>query len=149
MTNHIFNLEQVPMPFAIDCKTTNEVNIKKEGKRNHRVFAVNPGSGVDADWQQNAWSDIQFSLEWIQNTLKAGTFYENRKKLVLFCENLFSQISDEFLEAVKNINGIVWFGVSGATDIWQSVDCGIWRKLKQLVSRIQSEWLEHDDNINS
>lgn len=63
MTNHIFNLEQVPMPFAIDCETTNEVNIKKEGKRNHRVFAVNPGSGVDADWQQNAWSDIQFSLE--------------------------------------------------------------------------------------
>ena len=35
-----------------------------------------------------------------------------------------------------------------ATDIWQVVDCGIGRMLKQTVSRIQDEWLEHDDNIN-
>lgn len=39
---------------------------------------------------------------------------------------------------------MVWF----ATVIWQPVDCGIGRILKLLVSRIQDEWLEHDDDID-
>ena len=55
------------------------------------------------------------------------------------------QASDQFLSTVHSINGIVWFGVSGAIDIWQPVDCGIGEMLKQMVSRIQDEWLEYDD----
>ena len=43
---------------------------------------------------------------------------------------------------------MVWFSVSDGTVIWQPVDCGIGRILKQLVFRIQDEWLEHDDNID-
>ena len=43
---------------------------------------------------------------------------------------------------------MVWFSVSDGTVIWQTVDCGIRRILKQLVFRIQDEWLEHDDNID-
>ena len=39
-------------------------------------------------------------------------------------------------------------GVTGGTDIWQPVDCGINRILKQTVSRKQDQWLEHDDNID-
>ena len=49
---------------------------------------------------------------------------------------------------MKNINGIVWFGVSGATDIWQPIDYDIGKILKQIVSRIQDEWMERDDNID-
>ena len=73
---------------------------------------------------------------------------ENRKEFALFCDNLSSQVSGEFLEAVKNIKDIFWFGVSGATDMWQPAVCGIERILKQLVSEIQDEWLENDDNID-
>ena len=69
------------------------------------IKAYHPG--VNVYWQQNACAGTKFSLEWIQNTLKAGTFSENRKEFVLFCDNLSSQVSEEFLEAVKNINGIV------------------------------------------
>ena len=66
----------------------------------------------------------------------------------MFCDNLTAQVSDEFLQVVREINGIVWFGPSGATDSWQPVDCGIGRMLKQKVSRIQDDWLEHDSNVD-
>ena len=41
-----FNVDQVPMSFAIDSKTTYEVNLSKAGKRDHRVWVANPGSGL-------------------------------------------------------------------------------------------------------
>ena len=104
--------------------------------------------GIKFQGMDKSWADIKFSLEWIQNTLKAGNFSENRKEFVLFCDNLSSHISEEFVEAGKSINGIAWFSVSGASNVWQPVDCGIGRILKQLVSRIQEECLEHDDNID-
>ena len=110
------------------------------------IEAFHPG--VDVYWHPNAWADTKVSLEWIQNTLRARTFSENRTGFVLFCDNLSSQVSEEFLEAAKNINNIVRFGVSDATDIWQPVDCGTVKILKQLVSRIQDKWLQHDDNID-
>ena len=44
---------------------------------------------------------------------------ENRKEFVPFCENLSSQVSEEFHKAAKNVNGISWFGISVATDIRQ------------------------------
>lgn len=74
----------------------------------------------------------------------SGSFPENRKEFVLFCDNLSSQVSDQFLEAAKNINDNVWFGVRGATDISQPADWGTERILKQFVSRIQDNidlWL--------
>ena len=40
--NRKFNVDQVPMPFAIDSKTTYEVDVSKEEKRDHRVWVSNP-----------------------------------------------------------------------------------------------------------
>ena len=68
------------------------------------------------------------------------------KKFVLLCDNLTTQDSKEFLQAIREINEIVWFDVTGAMDIWQPVDCGIGRMLKQTVSRNQDECLKHDNN---
>lgn len=70
------------------------------------------------------------------------------KEIILYCDNLTTQFSDEFLKAVKEIGGIVWFGPTWATNTWQPVDCGIGRMLIQTVSRIQDDWLEYDDNID-
>ena len=39
--NRRFNVGQVPMPFAIDSKTTYEVDVSKEEKRDHRVWVAN------------------------------------------------------------------------------------------------------------
>ena len=185
-----FNVDQVPMPFAIDHKTTYEVEVNKENRRDHRVWVVNPGPGlekrqctlqvctsptnkvrlaiifrgtgkrisnaekkachpkVDVYSQENAWADIKFCVDWVNNTLKKGTESEGENEFVLFCDNLVSQTSEKFLAAVPAINGVVWFGVSVETDIWQPVDCGIGQMLNQIVAKVQDEWLEHDENID-
>ena len=49
---------------------------------------------------------------------------------------------------LRKLNGIVWFGLAGATDICQSVDCGFGYMLKSLVRTIQDEWLQSDNNID-
>lgn len=173
------NVDQVPMHFANDNKTTYEINLSKAEKRDHRVWVTYPGSGLDkcqctlqvcispeskvriaiifggsgkrisayeikvyqpdADvyWLEKAWADTKFSVKWVRQTLKERTKPLEGKEFVLFCDNLTAQVSKEFLQAVREINGIVWFGVTEATDIWQPVYRGIGRMLKQTVSRIQ------------
>jgi hypothetical protein len=182
-----YNVDQVPMPFAIDRKTTYEVNVPKEERRAHRVWVSNPGSGLDkrqcslqvcfspedntvkvgiifrgtgtrikADekaayhpsidvyWQKNAWADRAVSVEWVQRTLAAAV---GEEEFVLFCDNLLAQTSDEFLSAVRGINGIVWFRLKDATGMWQPVDSGMGALYKRLVGQIQDEWLEEEENI--
>ena len=185
-----FNVDQVPVPFAIDTKSTYEVNVPKGDRRNHHVWVAHRGSGlekrqctlqvcifpeskvriamifrgsgkrissnqikayhpdVDVYWPGNAWADTTFSVEWVKQTLKEEIKQLDRKEFVLFCDNLTAQVSDEFLQAFREINEIVWFGPSGATDSWQPVDCCIGRMLKQNISRIQDDWLEHDNNVD-
>ena len=46
-TNRRFNVDQVPMPFSIDVKTTYEVDVSRENKRDHRVWVANPGPGLE------------------------------------------------------------------------------------------------------
>ena len=41
------NVDQVPLPFAINVTRTYEVPIPKEERRNHRVWVNQPGSGLD------------------------------------------------------------------------------------------------------
>ena len=41
------NVDQVPMPFAIDTNSTYEVNVPKENRRNHLVWVAHPGSGLE------------------------------------------------------------------------------------------------------
>ena len=103
---------------------------------------------VDVYSQGNAWSDTTFRVEWVKQTLKEGIKQLDTKEFVLFSDNLTAQVSDEFLQVAREINGIVWFGPPGATDSWQPVDCGIGCMLKQKVSRIQDDWLEHDNNVD-
>ena len=71
--------------------------------------------------------------------MKSGNFFENRKEFVLFCDSLSSQVIDKFLEALKIINGIVWFDDSGAADIWQPVD--------QYWKNFETAWLQNSGGI--
>ena len=47
-------------------------------------------------------------------------FLEGR--FVIFLDNLEGQIAEEFKKEVANAGGVCWYGLPGATDIWQPVD---------------------------
>eukprot|EP00795_Rhopilema_esculentum_P014944 gene14944-biopygen848 len=190
-----FNVDQVPMPFAVDCKTTYEKHFPRGEQRNHRTWVSTPGPGldkrqctlqicfaaegppvkiaiifrgtgkrisqdeiqayhkdVDVYWQTNAWADINFSIDWVKRTLKPAVQNSSEtgenEEFVLFCDNLSAQTNDLFLSKVRKLNGVVWFGLAGATDIWQPVDCGFGNMLKSLVRTLQDEWLQSDENID-
>ena len=44
------------------------------------------------------------------------------------------------------MNGVVWYGLPNATDLWQPVDAGY--ALKSLISIENRDWLEFDDNAD-
>ena len=78
---------------------------------------------VDVYWQCNAWADTKVSLEWVKGMLSKSVQGLNR--FALFLDNLKSQESDEFKSAVAALNGVAWFGLKNATDLWQVADAGL------------------------
>ena len=105
---------------------------------------------VDVYWQANAWADVNFSVNWVTRTLKPAVMNTSKtnKEFVRFCDNLSAQTNELFLSEVRKLSGIVWFGLAGATDIWQLVDCGFGYMLKSLVRTIQDEWLQSYNSID-
>ena len=49
---------------------------------------------------------------------------------------------------VSSLSGLSWYGVAGATDIWQPVDGGMGSVLKKLINQEFFAWLDDDDNID-
>lgn len=98
----------------------------------------------DVYFQENAWADTKFSVEWIGRTLKPITKNENR--FALFCDNLTAQITEDFKESVSKINGVCWYGLPNATDLWQPVDAGYAQLLKVLITQNHHTWLECEEN---
>ena len=74
----------------------------------------------------------------MEKTLKSVV----KEHFVLFLDNLNSQTSDEFKEAVANLDGVCWYGVPGATDIWQPVDAGYAELLKVKIRQEHYNWLD-------
>eukprot|EP00794_Sanderia_malayensis_P002733 gene2733-3158_t len=105
---------------------------------------------VNVYWQANAWADTAFCVDWVKKTLKPAVEKDGagNEEFVLFCDNLNAQSNELFCSEVRKINGIVWYGVAGATDIGQPVDCGFGSMLKSMTFTIQDEWLEDDENID-
>ena len=101
---------------------------------------------VDVYFQENAWADTVFSVDWVNKTFKDVA--EKESRFVLFCDNLSAQTSDEFKDAVSKLGGIVWYGLTNATDLWQPVDGGFAELLKTLVNQQQSSWLDSDENAD-
>ena len=103
---------------------------------------------VDIYFQPKAWVDTKTACDWVTKTLKPGVqaAKDGDKEFILLCDNLVAQTSDQFKRAVRKINGLVWFGPPGTTDIWQPVDASYGRLFKRLITREQEEWLEHDEN---
>ena len=94
---------------------------------------------VDIFWQKNAWADTNVSVDWVKRTLKEGVeaAQDGNSEFVLLCDNLEAQTSDDFKDAVREINGLVYYGPTGATDIRQPIDAGYGALLKRLISKQQ------------
>ena len=82
----------------------------------------------------------------MKNTLAPAA--KNFGEFILICDNLTTQISEQFLSEVQELSGIVWFGVKDATNIWQPGDNSYGALYKRLISQIQDEWLESDENVD-
>ena len=81
------------------------------GKRIKEMEKKAYHKSVDVYWQANAWADTEMSCEWVRKTLKPAI--PEGEEFVLLCDNLKAQVSEEFLQAIRNINGIVYYGVPG------------------------------------
>ena len=138
------------------CFSPEDNNIKPDiifrggGKRLKPQERLAWDKGVDVYFQSNAWADTKFCCDWVNKTLKSGceSAKDGDKEFVLLCDNLVGQVSDEFKQAVRKINGIVHYGPPGATDIWQPVDAGYGKMLKTLVTHEQNDWLQLDENYD-
>lgn len=59
-----------------------------------------------------------------------------------------SQESENFKSSVARLNGVAWFGLKNATDLWQVVDAGIGQLLKVFVGQAYRDWLDKEENAN-
>ena len=57
-----------------------------------------------------------------------------------------AQISGEFKEEISSQSGVCWFGLPNATDLWQPVDAGYDELLKTLITQVQHDWLDKEEN---
>ena len=57
-------------------------------------------------------------------------------------DNLEGQIAEEFKTEVANADDVCWYGLPGATDIWQPVDAGY----AELLAHYK--WLDFDENAD-
>ena len=106
-------------------------------------------AGEKASWrasvvyfQDNAWANTQFCINWANRTLKEAV----DDIFVLFMDNLSGQIQDDFKKCMSDLGRVGWYGVAGATDIWQPIDAGYAELLKILVKYEQFRWLDNDEN---
>ena len=103
---------------------------------------------VDVFFQKNAWLDSEVCKKWIDSSLKRFAEEEHLDRFLLLVDILSCQQSDEFKKKVAELNGVCWYGLKDATDLWQPVDDGYAQVLKQLVAIQQREWLDIDDNAD-
>ena len=182
------NVDQVPLPFVIDKKTTYEVPCGRgKERRDHRVWVAQPGSGldkrqatlqlcfglktvmkpalifrgmgvriskaevlaydkdVDIFWQAKAWADTRVSVEWVKKSL--SPVVSSLPEYILFCDNLTTQVSDQFRKAVSDTSGNPHYGIPNGTHFWQPVDAAPGKTFVSLIKQAQNEWFEYDDNV--
>jgi len=113
------------------------------GKR----ISKNESEGYDArvhvEFQPKAWADTEYSLIWIDRTLRQ--IQEDLPgESVLFLDNLSSQTSDEFVKMARKRKVRAHFLPSNCTDLIQPVDHHIGVNLKRYVGIEMEKHFEQD-----
>ncbi|CAB1113736.1 unnamed protein product [Ectocarpus sp. CCAP 1310/34] len=130
----------------------NSVIFRGTGKRISPVEKAACHEDVDVFFQENAWADQKFRMEWAKRSYREGLMRgrgELRKaRSILIMDNMHAQTTDEFKEYLgKHCNTLAWYGPSECTDEVQPVDAGAGRFLKVEVGRQMDIWLEQSDNL--
>ena len=116
-----------------------------KGKRLSAVEKASWDKDVDVYFQRNAWADTDFCLQWSKKTLVPAV--KDTGRFLIFLDNLEAHLKESFRNSIQDLGGIPWFGVPGATDIWQPVDGGYAATLKRLINQEFFDWLDDDENI--
>ena len=103
-------------------------------------------SDVDVYWQSCALFDSEFSVKWAKN--KSEQSVNDLNCFLLFLDNLPTQETYDFKNAVAGLNDVAWFGLKNATDSWQVVYAGLGQMLKVLVARDHQFWLDQEENAD-
>ena len=72
---------------------------------------------VDVYFQTNAWMDQRVCKRWCDKTLLPFIKEQGLSKFVLLLDNLKGQMQDHSKDAVAGANGLLWYGLSSATDL--------------------------------
>ena len=105
-------------------------------------------------YQKKAWADRPTSEAWVRKVLhphlEARAFAEGvYPSMILFCDNLDSQVYAGFLDALKEKNVCRHLLVAGETEMLQPIDAGIGSILKTIVGQVQDEWLDEPGHLDA
>lgn len=122
------------------------------GKRISPVEKAAYHEDVDVFFQENAWADQKFCMEWAKRSYREGLMRGRgelpKARSILIMDNLHAQTTDGFKEYLaKHCNTLAWYGPSECTDEVQPADAGAGRFLKVEVGRQMDIWLEQSDNL--
>ncbi|CAB1117355.1 unnamed protein product [Ectocarpus sp. CCAP 1310/34] len=128
------------------------VIFRGQGKRISPVEKAAYHKDVDVFFQENAWADQKFCLEWAKRSYRDGLIRGRgelpKARSILIMDNLHAQTTDEFKGYLaKQCNTIAWLGPAECTDEVQPVDAGAGRFLKVEVGNEMDQWLDQSDNI--
>ena len=128
------------------------VIFRGKGKRISAVEKAAYHKDVDVFFQENAWADQNFCMEWAKRSyrksLMRGRGELPKARSILIMDNLHAQTTDAFKEYLaKECNTLAWYGPAECTDEVQPVDAGAGRFLKVEIGRRLDMWLEQSDNL--
>ncbi|CAB1121435.1 unnamed protein product [Ectocarpus sp. CCAP 1310/34] len=128
------------------------VIFRGQGKRISPVEKAAYHKDVDVFFQENAWADQKFCMEWAKRSYREGLIRGRgelpKARSILIMDNLHAQTTDDVKGYLaKQCNTIAWLGPAECTDEVQPVDAGAGRFLKVEVGNEMDKWLDQSDNI--
>lgn len=101
---------------------------------------------VDVFFQPNAWLDQNVCKKWCDESLLPFVKEQKLDRFVLLLDNLKGQMQDDFKDSVSKAHGLLWYGLPGATNLWQPVDAGYAASLNALIAIEHRQWLDTDNH---
>ena len=90
--------------------------------------------------------DSETNMKWTENTLKNGLKDDPAEK-VLFADNVGFQQAQNFHEACRDLNTVVYLLPENHTDKVQPIDAGYGKMIKKKIGEQMEKWLEKEENL--
>lgn len=88
-------------------------------------------------------------MSFVRNGLKNCLRVTHQASLPRYClRTHFMAKTPEFKEYLKSKNTTVWHGPPGMTDVWQPVDAGAGKMMKDLIAKEYDLYMADEDNLD-